>query len=143
MTGGLQRTFVGFGLGAIQAGLFLYEAQASKCFDRLVVAEVVPEMVLQVRENGGWITVNIAHSDHIEAVRVGPIDVFNPGVEEDRRAIVKAVASAQEIATAVPSVNFYCSTPGPDFICRILSGRVGREIPKRRAARSGLRRREP
>lgn len=121
MTGGLQRTFVGFGLGAIQAGLFLYEAQASKCFDRLVVAEVVPEMVLQVRENGGWITVNIAHSDHIEAVRVGPIDVFNPGVEEDRRAIVKAVASAQEIATAVPNVNFYCSTPGPDSICRILA----------------------
>ncbi len=115
------RTFVGFGLGAIQSGLFLYEAQAAGCFDRLVAAEVVPDTVRQVRDNGGFITVNIAHRDHIEAARVGPVEVLNPVVEEDRRTLVEAIAAAQEIATAVPSVTFYCSSPGPGAICRILA----------------------
>ena len=34
------KTFVGFGFGAIQGGLFLYEAFRSGKFGRLVVAEV-------------------------------------------------------------------------------------------------------
>ncbi len=34
-----NRTYVGFGFGAIQAGLFLYEAFQSGNFGRLVVAE--------------------------------------------------------------------------------------------------------
>ena len=41
----LTKTFVGFGFGAIQGGLFLYEAFRSGQFRRLVVAEVVPEVV--------------------------------------------------------------------------------------------------
>ena len=35
----MKKSFVGFGFGAIQAGLFLYEAHASGQFDRFVVAE--------------------------------------------------------------------------------------------------------
>jgi len=37
-----KRTFVGFGFGPIQAGLFLYEAFLSGAFRRLVVAGVLP-----------------------------------------------------------------------------------------------------
>ena len=48
-----SRTFVGFGFGAIQAGLFLHEAFRSGNFKRLVVAEVVPEIVREIREAGG------------------------------------------------------------------------------------------
>ena len=40
-----DRTYVGFGFGAIQSGLFLYEAYRSGKFQRLVVAEVIPEVV--------------------------------------------------------------------------------------------------
>ena len=116
-----KRTFLGFGLGAIQSGLFLYEAQASGGFDRLVVAEVVPEVVRQVRENNGFLTVNIAYPDRIDAVQVGPIEVLDPGIDADRRILVDALASAQEIATAVPGVAFYCNTAGPEAICRILA----------------------
>ena len=36
----MSRTFVGFGFGAIQAGLFLAEAHLSNNFDRLVVADI-------------------------------------------------------------------------------------------------------
>lgn len=116
-----RQTFVGFGLGAIQTGLFLYEAQSSGNFDRLVVAEVVPETVQQVRDNHGFVTVNIAHADHIEAVQVGPVELLNPAVEDDRRVLIEAVAAAQELCTAVPSVNFYNSPPGPSSICQILA----------------------
>ena len=48
-----DRTFVGFGFGAIQAGLFLHEAHRAGRFRRLVVAEVVPEVVAAVRRSGG------------------------------------------------------------------------------------------
>lgn len=125
---------MGFGLGAIQSGLFLYEALASGCFARLVVAEVMPETIRQVRDNRGIVTVNIAHSDHIEAAHVGPIEVLNPAVETERRTLVEALASAHEIATAVPSVTFYCSHSGPDAICRILAAGL-----EQKASRGGPR----
>ena len=60
------RTYVGFGFGAIQAGLFLYEAFQSGAFRRLVVAEVVPDVVASVRGNGGYFIVNIARPDGVE-----------------------------------------------------------------------------
>ena len=53
------RTFVGFGFGAIQSGLFLYEAHHSGQFRRLVVAEVVPDVVGAVRRDGGHYQVGI------------------------------------------------------------------------------------
>ena len=56
----VPRPFTGFGFGAIQAGLFLYEARRSGNFDRLVAAEVIPEVVEAVRTNGGTYGLNIA-----------------------------------------------------------------------------------
>ncbi len=108
-----KRTFVGFGFGAIQAGLFLYEAQESGAFDRLVVAEVLPDILRSVRAAGGCCRVNIARSDRVEVADIGPIEILDPAIENDRRALIDAIAEAQEIATAVPSVSFYkSSTPG-------------------------------
>lgn len=56
------RTYVGFGFGAIQAGLFLAEAQASGNFSRLVVADVDPGIVRAVREAGGCFRVGSLHA---------------------------------------------------------------------------------
>lgn len=99
-------TFVGFGFGPIQAGLFLAEASQSGAFDRLVVAEVVPEVVAAVRAAGGF-TVNIGHADAISALRVAPVEIYNPTAPADRAALVAAVAEASELATALPSVATY------------------------------------
>ena len=44
-----RRTFVGFGFGPIQTGLFLSEAFASCRFGRLVVAEVMADLVAAIR----------------------------------------------------------------------------------------------
>ena len=114
------RTYVGFGLGAIQAGLFLYEAFRSGNFGRLVVAEIVPELVAEVRRAGGFLSVNIAHADRIEAVRVGPVEVLAPAVEPDRRRLVEAIAEAEEIGTAVPSVAHYRGH-GPTDLAHVLA----------------------
>jgi mannitol-1-phosphate 5-dehydrogenase len=102
-----RKTFVGFGFGAIQAGLFLLEAKKTECFKRLVVAEIIPETVAALRANQGFFSVNIAHADRIETVTVGPVEVLNPNQPEERTVLLEALAEAQEIATAVPSVENY------------------------------------
>ena len=82
------RTFVGFGFGAIQAGLFVYEAWRSGNFSRLVVAEVVPALVDGVRRHQGRYALNVAAPSGINAHEVGPIEILNPLDERDRRALI-------------------------------------------------------
>jgi mannitol-1-phosphate 5-dehydrogenase len=103
------RTFVGFGFGPIQAGLFLYEAFRSGNYGRLVVAEVAPDLVRSVRQARGFFSVNIAHFDRRETVAIGPVEILDPGSNQDRCVLIEAVSQAQEIATAVPSVQSYVS----------------------------------
>ena len=102
-----DRTYVGFGFGAIQAGLFLQEAFHSRAFSRLVVAEIDPKIVGSLRAGGNHFMLNIAHSDRIESVRIGPVEVCNPNDERDRKLLIAAVAAASEIGTAIPSVGGY------------------------------------
>jgi mannitol-1-phosphate 5-dehydrogenase len=114
------RTFTGFGFGAIQAGLFLHEAFFSGQFGRLVVAEVQPDLVRAVRKARGNYSVNVAHHDRIAAVSIGPVEVLDPGEESECRRLIAAVAAADEIATAVPSVQHYLS-PSPGSLHRIVA----------------------
>ena len=104
-----NRTFVGFGFGAIQAGLFLYEAFRSGNFRRLMVAEVMPKAVMALRQSAGQYAVNVAYYDRVEAVEIGPVEIANPEDECDRELLAAAVAEAAEIATALPSVAYYTS----------------------------------
>ena len=120
-------TFVGFGFGAIQAGLFCYEAVQSGAFRHLVVAEIVPQVVSEVRAAGGLYKLNIAHPDRIEAVTVGPIQIENPEVYADRARLIEAIAAAQEIATAVPNVRAYRRT-GQGSLHRILAHGLQRKV---------------
>ena len=105
--GQTEKTFVGFGFGPIQSGLFLFEACASGNFSRYVVAEVEPQLVQAVRSNGGAYVINVARPDRIDQVTVNGIEIYNPRVPDDRVKIVEAIAQADEMATALPSVNFY------------------------------------
>lgn len=108
------KTFVGIGFGPIQSGLFLLEAQASGNFERLVVAEVVPTVVESVRASGGTIRVNVAGSRGIYSREISGIEIFNPFDPGDVAPLIEAIAGADEIATALPSVDFYqrgCPAP--------------------------------
>ena len=115
-----NRTFVGFGFGAIQAGLFFYEAYRSGNFRRLVVAEVQPSVVKALRDASGRYSVNVAHQDHIESEEIGPVEIANPQTPEGAEFLAQRVAEAEEIATALPSIRFY-STESPGSIHRILA----------------------
>jgi len=124
----IPRTFVGFGFGAIQGGLFLYEAQRSGKFGRLVVAEVVPEVVAAVRRARGNYRVNVATREGIEVREVRGVEILNPGVPEDGVRLQGALAEASEIATALPSVDFY-DRGGPSvaaLIVRALQAKAAR-----------------
>jgi len=111
---------VGFGFGAIQAGLFLYEAYRSGNFGRLVVSEVLPDLVSNLRRAGGYYTLNIAHPDRVEPVCIGPVEINDPSVSDDRELQIAALAEAQEIGTAIPSVTYYQSA-GPGSLHRLLA----------------------
>ncbi len=127
MAAGRRRTFVGFGFGAIQAGLFLYEAFRSCNFGRLVVAEVMADIVDVVRLAGGLYSINIAHRTGIEVARVSSIEIGLPQSEDDRRSLIAAVAEAEEIATAVPSVQYYVSQ-GAESLHRILAAGLQKKL---------------
>jgi mannitol-1-phosphate 5-dehydrogenase len=125
------RTFVGFGFGAIQGGLFLYEAFRSGGFGRLVVAEVVPEVVTAVRRAQGCFRVNIATRTGIVVQEVRGVEILNPTVPVDARALVDALAEASEIATALPSVEFY--QRGEPTVAGLMADAI-----KKKAARNDL-----
>ncbi len=103
----MGKTFVGFGFGPIQSGLFLYEAWQSGNFDRYVVAEVNCELVRALGDNGGAYELNVAGQDHIETHTIEGVELYDPNDQAGRRAIVDAIAQADEIATSLPSVKFY------------------------------------
>lgn len=101
------RIFVGFGFGPIQAGLFLFEAWRSGRFDRLVVAEVDTDLVTALRRAGHRYGLNVAHADGIRTWTVDGVECLNPRDEVDRATLIAAIASAGEMATALPSVDTY------------------------------------
>ncbi len=127
-----KHTYVGYGFGAIQAGLFLYEAERSGNFGRLVVVDVVPEIVAGIRKAGGFYSLNIAHSDRIETVRVGPVEIYDPSSTADRERIVAALDEAHEIGTAIPSVEFYMAG-GAGSLHRTLADGLMRKAERRGA----------
>lgn len=118
-------TFVGFGLGAIQSGLFLYEGARSGNFKRLVVAEVMPDVVQAVRANNGF-ALNVATAEGIEQHPVTGIEIYNPLDPMDRPHLVAALAEAQEMATALPSVAFY--DRGEASVAALVAEAVARKL---------------
>lgn len=108
MKGSMQdRSFVGFGFGPIQTGLFLLEAARSGKFSHFTVAEIDPALVADVNASGGAYALNIAHPDRIEKCVVQNVRMLNPRVSADRQELIEAIRSADELATALPSVKFY------------------------------------
>lgn len=126
-----DRTFVGFGFGPIQTGLYLAEAMRTGAFDRLVVAYRRPEVVARLRASDGRLWLNVAHGSGIEHVHVGPIEIYDVGVPADRERIVEALADAGEASTALSSVGDYAND-APGSVHRLLARGLAR-----RASRGG------
>ena len=104
-----QHTFTGFGFGPIQAGLFVKEAHQSGNFAKIVVAEIDQHLVDALRANKGSYYVNVAKADGIEVLKIDNVQLLNPNVADDRRVILQTLDQSTEIATSLPSVDFYDS----------------------------------
>ena len=110
----MQKTFVGIGFGPIQSGLFALEAHRSNNFQRIVVADVLPQIVQHLRQAGGTYCINVAGPQGVFQEEVSGVEIFNPTDPADEVALVAAISEADEIATALPSVDFYGQgTPSP------------------------------
>jgi len=112
-----EHVFAGFGFGPIQAGLFAKEARESRNFKRIVIAEIDQKLVDAVRANRGTYYVNVARSDRVETVRIDGVELFNPTRD---RELQTALAQASEIATCLPSVNFFDSDR-PDSVAALIA----------------------
>jgi mannitol-1-phosphate 5-dehydrogenase len=124
------KRFVGFGFGPIQSALFLYEAYRSGNFSAFTVADVDGELVRAVGEAGGRYTVNVARPDGIEPFTVEGVRLADSRTPEGRRAVVEAVAAADELATALPSVAVYTAGGGSsvaDLLAAGLAARSGKD----------------
>ena len=112
MTFNGSRRFVGLGFGAIQSGLFVYEAYRTGNYAPPLVIDVRADLVAGLRADAGHFRVNIARVDRVDVVDVGPITVADSTVASEAELIVEAIAGADEFASALPSVAFY-RTDGP------------------------------
>jgi len=125
----MAKSYVGFGFGPIQSGLFLFEAYRSGNFSRYVVSEVDSGLVAAIRDNGGAYTVNIARPQRIDQSTVRGLEIFNPHVPSDREALVSTIASADEMATALPSVSVYTAGDSGSVVRLLHAGLAKRSAP--------------
>jgi len=123
-----ERMFLGFGLGAVQSGLMLYEAFKSNNFSRFVILEVNKEIVDSVRKNGNKIVVNTAKKDRVIKSTISGFEIYNPSDPSDYNDICSSINQADEMATAVPSVDFY--NAGINSIASLLSKNINPDKPQ-------------
>ena len=112
-------SYVGFGFGAIQGGLFLPAVHSSGNFDRKLVAEIDSVIVEGVRASKGSFSCNIAHDNRVEFITIEGVEVVNPTDADDREILVQAIAEAGEVGSALPSFQLYDQPPAP--VARLLA----------------------
>jgi mannitol-1-phosphate 5-dehydrogenase len=126
------RTYVGFGFGAIQPGLLLYDAFRAQAFDRYVVAEIQPSLVDAMRRTEGRYTFNLASMDGVRQVTLGPVELLDVGVPADRERLVAAIAEAHEIGTAITTFDQYVMDI-PGSLHRMIAEGLRRKVAQGRS----------
>lgn len=114
------RKLVVLGFGAIGSGLFAYEAQLTGEYAVPLMVDVRADLVAGLRAGAGHFRVNIARDDGIDVADIGPVNVADSSVAADRALVVEAIAAADELASALPSVAFYRSA-APNSPHRLLA----------------------
>ncbi len=123
-----QKTFLGFGLGAVQSGLMLFEAYRSKNFKRFIILEVNASLVREIRSNHCTITINTATKNGIIKSTISGFEIYNPADQKDHASIASAIHEADEMATAIPSTDFY--DLGDNSLARLLATNVNPSKPQ-------------
>ena len=121
--------YVGFGFGPIQTGLMLLEAIDSGAFRSWTIAEIDAALVEAVRAHGGRVVVNIALADGIRKRTLEGFRILNPREGSDRAELGRAIRRADEMATAIPSVEHY-GAGGETSVAALLAANVDAEKPR-------------
>jgi mannitol-1-phosphate 5-dehydrogenase len=123
-----KKTFLGFGLGAVQSGLMLFEAYKSNNFGRFVILEVNAALVREIRANRCTITINTATKNGIIKSTISGFEIYDPADPNDQASIASAIHEADEMATAIPSTDFY--DLGDNSLARLLARNINPEKPQ-------------
>ncbi len=122
-------SFVGFGFGPIQSGIFVREACEAGV--EAAVVEIDRDLVAAIRAAGGRFRINVAHADGLEALEIAGVRLLDPNDPSDLREIRTRLAAATDAATALPSTAAYaaggsrsvaamlaaaCARPGPALV---------------------------
>jgi len=75
-----------------------------------------------VRANQGTYYVNVARRDRVETLRIDQVELLNPTDPAQATTLHAALAQATEIATCLPSVNFYDSARDDSVAALIAAG---------------------
>jgi hypothetical protein len=67
--------------------------------------------------------VNTATSDRIIKTSLTEINILNPLADDDIETIAEAIQNADEMATAIPSVEYY-DTDGSSCIAALLANHI-------------------
>ncbi len=100
-----QKIYVGIGSGAVQLGLWAYYAKLSEM--KVILSDVDSVKVDRIRKNKNSYYINIAYFDRISSVKVGPVEIYNLNIPEERNEILKFITQANDIVTAVPNISIY------------------------------------
>jgi mannitol-1-phosphate 5-dehydrogenase len=125
----VRHCLTGFGFGPIQAGLFVAEAWQSGRFDRIVISEIDAVLVEAIRGNRGRYSINVAHSDRIEARHIDGVELLNPNDLADHARLSEALSQSTEMVTSLPSVSFYSAGDSRSVATRITDGLRNRSLP--------------
>lgn len=101
------RRLVGLGFGAIQSGLFAYEAYRTGDYAPPLVVDVRADLVAGLRADEGHFRLNIARADRVDVAEIGPITVADSTIPAEAELVIEAIAGADEFASALPSVAYY------------------------------------
>ena len=84
-----------------------------------------------LRASGGEYHLNIAHTQGIEKATIRGVEVYNPRNPQDRSKLLAAVGDADELSTALPSVDFFASG-GEASVVSVLTDALKAAPAKRR-----------
>jgi len=101
----MGKLFLGIGCGPIQTGIFVAGAH-QKGFERIVLAEVNPQLVVTIGQAGS-ITVNTANISGIRAESYDRVEIYNPQTADGLARLTDCAREADVINTALPGTRFY------------------------------------
>jgi mannitol-1-phosphate 5-dehydrogenase len=98
-------------------------------FNRYVILEVNHDLVKKIKEANCSININTATENGIVKSKISDIEIYNPQDVNERKSIESAISQADEMATAIPSIDYY-DHGGENSIVNLLAHNINPDKPQ-------------